>query len=68
MVEPLELLRWKMTELNGQLGEVRFTLEITRKETGKVETVEMVGFLDEQKLKEITNGSDTQHGSTQRSN
>lgn len=47
-----------MSDLSGQVGELRFTLEITRKETGKVETVEMVGFLDEQKLKEITHGSD----------
>lgn len=56
-----------MAELNGQVGEVRFTLEITRKETGKVETVEMVGFLDEQKLKELNNGSDAFDSSTQRS-
>lgn len=47
-----------MSDLSGQVGELRFTLEITRKETGKVETVEMVGFLDEQKLKELNNGCD----------
>lgn len=41
-----------MVELSGQPGEVRFTLQITRKETGKVEEVEMVGFLDQNKLKE----------------
>lgn len=29
--------------LAGDLGELRFTLEITRKETGKTETVELVG-------------------------
>lgn len=39
--------------LQGQVGELRFTVEITRKETGKVETVEMVGFLDEEKLAEL---------------
>lgn len=33
------------------------TLEITRKETGKTETVELVGFVDEAKLKELLNGS-----------
>lgn len=32
---------------------MRLTLQITRKETGKVETVEMVGFVDEAKLKEL---------------
>lgn len=52
-----------MANLSGQMGEVRFTLQVTRKETGKVEEVEMVGFIDEQKLKELTNGSDLYHGS-----
>jgi hypothetical protein len=32
-----------MTELIGQVGEVRMTLEITRAATGKTETVEVVG-------------------------
>jgi len=50
-----------MIELAGQPGELRFTLEITRKETGKTETVELVGYLDEDKLKELQNGSNTQH-------
>jgi hypothetical protein len=53
-------------ELSGQLGELRFTLEIKRKETGKTETVELVGYIDEAKLKEIQSGSDSQHSSTQR--
>jgi hypothetical protein len=39
--------------LQGQVGELRFTVEITRKETGKVETVELVGFIDEDKLAEL---------------
>lgn len=56
-----------MSDLSGQVGELRFTLEITRKETGKVETVEMVGFLDEQKLKELNNGCDALDSSTERS-
>jgi hypothetical protein len=47
-----------MAELSGQVGEVRMTVEITRKETGKVETYDLVGFLDEDKLKELQNGSD----------
>lgn len=50
-----------MSDLNGQAGELRFTIEITRKETGKTETVELVGYLDESKLKDIQHGSDTQH-------
>jgi hypothetical protein len=48
-----------MINLGGQVGELRFTVEVTRKETGKVETYELVGFLDEDKLKELQNGSDT---------
>lgn len=34
-----------MPELNGVPGELRFTLEIRRADTGKVEKVEMVGRL-----------------------
>jgi hypothetical protein len=57
-----------MSNLSGQAGELRFKLQITRKETGKVDEVELVGFLDEEKLKEIQNGCNPQHSSTQRSN
>ncbi len=32
-----------MPELEGQIGELRFTIEVTRAETGEVETFEMVG-------------------------
>ena len=46
-----------MAELNGQVGEVRMTVEVTRKETGKTETYNLIGFLDEDKLKELQNGS-----------
>lgn len=56
-----------MSNLDGQMGELRMTLQITRKETGKVEEVELIGFLDEEKLKELQNGSNSQHGSTERS-
>lgn len=55
-----------MPDLSGAVGELRFTVQITRKETGKVEEVEMVGFLDEDKLKELQHGSDTQHSGTER--
>ena len=48
-----------MAELNGQIGELRMTVQVTRKETGKVETYDLVGFLDEDQLKEFQNGSDT---------
>lgn len=56
-----------MPELQGQKGELRFTLEIKRKETGKVETVEMVGFVDEDKLKEFLDGSHPLDSSPERS-
>ena len=45
-----------MADLQGQVGEIRMMLEIKRKETGKVETVELVGFVDEDKLKELQDG------------
>lgn len=48
-----------MIDLNGQAGELRFTIEVKRKETGKVEQYEMIGFLDEDKLKELQNGSNS---------
>jgi|DEB3_MinimDraft_2_1074329.scaffolds.fasta_scaffold00040_23 hypothetical protein len=32
-----------MADLEGQLGELRMTIEIVRKETGKTETVELIG-------------------------
>jgi hypothetical protein len=56
-----------MIALNGQMGELRMTLQITRKDTGKVEQVELVGYLDEDKLKELQNGGNSQHSSPERS-
>lgn len=55
-----------MIELKGQPGELRFTVEIKRKETGQVEQFELVGFLDEDKLKELQNGSNTLDSGPQR--
>lgn len=55
-----------MPELQGQIGEVRMTVQITRKETGKTETVELVGFLNQDKLKELQDGCHALDGSTQR--
>jgi hypothetical protein len=42
-----------MADLKGQPGELRMTLQIKRAATGKVETYEMVGHSDPEKLKEI---------------
>ncbi len=38
-----------MPHLNGPVGELHFTIEIIRKDTGKVETYDMVGtaYLEE---------------------
>lgn len=55
-----------MASLSGDVGELRFTLQITRKETGKVEEVELVGKLTDVELKELTNGGDPLDGSTER--
>ena len=57
-----------MIELTGQLGELRFTVEVKRKETGKVEQYELVGFLDEDKLKELQHGSNSLDSSPERRN
>ena len=35
-----------MSELKGQDGELRFTVEVKRAATGKVETYELIGRLD----------------------
>ena len=37
-----------MIALQGSVGEVALTLQITRKETGQVEEVQVTGFIDEQ--------------------
>jgi len=42
-----------MPELNGQPGEMSFTLQITRAATGEVEEYQMVGFLDPEQLKQL---------------
>jgi hypothetical protein len=56
-----------MSNMQGQLGELRMTVQITRKETGKVEEVELTSRITdpkthEQLLKETQNGSHPQHG------
>jgi hypothetical protein len=35
-----------MSKLNGKVGELRFTIQVKRAETGKVEEYEMVGVID----------------------
>jgi len=47
--------------LSGHAGEVRMTVEIVRKETGLKETHELVGYVDEQQLKDMQDGSNAQH-------
>jgi hypothetical protein len=43
--------------MNGQIGELRFVVQITRKD-GRVEEVELVGYLDEEQLKELQDDGD----------
>ena len=55
-----------MTNLNGQLGELKMTVQIIRKETGKAEEFELTSNITdpethEQLLKECQHDSDTQH-------
>ena len=56
-----------MNNLTGQLGELSFTVTVKRKDTGKEETYQMVGYVDEQELKENLNGGDTLNSSKKRS-
>jgi hypothetical protein len=41
-----------MSNLTGQAGELRMSIEVTRKDTGKVEKYELIGFTDEEQLKQ----------------
>lgn len=49
--------------LSGTPGELRLTLEITRKATGKTETVELIGTPI---IEEEQNERNPQHGSEER--
>jgi hypothetical protein len=59
-------------DLIADLGEMTFTIEIKRKATGLTESHEVKGFLSEAQLnalmsEALTNGSNTQHSSAERS-
>jgi len=51
-----------MNDLKGTIGELTMTIQVTRKETGKVEEFKLTGFLDADQLKELQNGSNTLNG------
>ena len=52
-----------MTELNGRPGELSFTLQITRAETGRVEEYQVTGTLDPEQLKPFeTEQKEQDHG------
>lgn len=42
-----------MSDLNGVVGEVSFTVSVKSKETGETKTVDMVGFVNEEQLKAL---------------
>lgn len=50
-----------MPELNGKVGELRFTLEITRAETGLTETVELIGKIIPDENEALTDGGNSLH-------
>lgn len=52
--------------LSGDVGELSFKVQITRKDTGKVEEYTLVGKITEDQLKELQDGSDPLDGSPQR--
>lgn len=55
-----------MPDLQGAVGELSFTVQVTRKETGVVEEYQLTGFINEEQLKDLQNGSHTLDGSPQR--
>lgn len=59
-----------MSNLTGQAGELRFKVQVTRKDTGKVEEYELVGKITAEQAEQLgltpssqeqSNGSDSQH-------
>lgn len=52
--------------LSGEVGELSFKVQITRKDTGAVEEYTLVGKITEEQLKELQDGSDPLDGSAQR--
>lgn len=58
-----------MSELQGQAGELRFAIEIRRKETGRIEKYELVGKVTEGEAEALginmkqegSDGSNPQH-------
>lgn len=54
-----------MINLTTEPAELRFTLKVTRKETGKVESFEMIGHTNPDAIKKLieenNHGSDPQH-------
>ena len=55
-----------MAQLQGQVGELRFVVQITRGDTGKVEEIELVGKITDEQLQELTDGSHPLDSSPQR--
>lgn len=51
-------------DIKGEMGELRFKIEIKRKDTGKVEEYELIGKITEGE----ENGSNSLDSSTERSN
>lgn len=54
-----------MVALSGAVGDLRFQIQVTRADTGKIETYELIGRIDQDQLEEICDGSDPFDGSAQ---
>lgn len=42
-----------MADLQGAIGEVSFTIQVKRKDTGVVEEYQAVGFVNEEQLEQL---------------
>lgn len=57
-----------MADLEGQIGELSFNLQITRKETGQVEDYTLTGIVTNEIIEDLNNGSNTLDSSAERGN
>lgn len=54
-----------MADLSGQAGEIKMTVHITRKETGRVEEYQLVGKVTGEQLEELNNACDPHDSGTE---
>lgn len=51
-----------MNDISGQAGELRFTVQIKRKETGKVEEYELIGKVTDEEAEKLGLKKEAENG------